>query len=56
MVHHIYQVNLIVHIYPQLKKADEINNIRLSAWNYYANNLKELEEKGKNRNTISPRI
>ncbi len=35
------------YLYPQLKKADEINNIRLSAWNYYANNLKELEEKGK---------
>ena len=35
------------YLYPQLKMADEINNIRLSAWNYYANNLKELEEKGK---------
>ena len=35
------------YLYPQLKKADEINNIRLSAWNYYANNLKELEEKRK---------
>ena len=35
------------YLYPQLKKADEINNIRLSSWNYYANNLKELEEKGK---------
>lgn len=35
------------YLYPQLKKADEINNIRLSAWNYYANNLNELEEKGK---------
>lgn len=35
------------YLYPQLKRADEINNIRLSAWNYYANNLKELEEKGK---------
>ena len=35
------------YLYPQLKKADEINNIRLSAWNYYANNLKELEENGK---------
>lgn len=35
------------YLYPQLKKADEINDIRLSAWNYYADNLKELEEKGK---------
>ena len=35
------------YLYPQLKKEDLINNIRLSAWNYYANNLKELEEKGK---------
>lgn len=35
------------YLYPQLKKADEINDIRLSLWNYYANNLKDLEEKGK---------
>ena len=34
------------YLYPQLDKAEEINNARLSSWNYYKNNLEELEQKG----------
>ena len=35
------------YLYPQLEKAEEINNARLSAWNYYKENLQELEDEGK---------
>ena len=34
------------YLWAQLEKADEINNNRLHTWNYYYENLKELEEKG----------
>ena len=34
------------YLYPQLEKAEEINNERLSSWNYYKENLEDLEEKG----------
>ncbi len=34
------------YLYPQLEKAEEINNQRLSSWNYYKENLGELEDKG----------
>ena len=34
------------YLYPQLDKAEEINNARLSSWNYYKKNLEELEKKG----------
>ena len=34
------------YLYPQLEKAEEINNTRLNSWNYYKNNLEELEQKG----------
>ena len=35
------------YLYPQLEKAEEINNARLSAWNYYKENLQELEKSKK---------
>ena len=31
------------YLYPQLEKAEEINNKRLSLWNYYYEKLKDLE-------------
>ena len=34
------------YLYPQLEKAEEINNQRLSSWNYYKENLEDLEDKG----------
>ena len=34
------------YLWPELEVADEINNNRLKTWNYYNDNLKELEEKG----------
>lgn len=34
------------YLWAQLEKADEINNDRLKSWDYYYDNLKELEEKG----------
>lgn len=34
------------YLWAQLEKADEINNDRLKLWDYYYDNLKELEEKG----------
>lgn len=34
------------YLWAQLEKADEINQDRLSTWNYYYENLKEYEEKG----------
>lgn len=33
------------YLLPQLEIAEEINNERLEAWNYYNENLKELEDK-----------
>ena len=33
------------YLYPQLDKAEEINNARLSSWNYYKKNLEELEKR-----------
>lgn len=35
------------YLWAQLEKADEINNDRLATWNYYYENLKEYEEKGR---------
>ena len=35
------------YLYPQLEKAEEINNARLSAWNYYKENLQGLEDEEK---------
>ena len=35
------------YLYPQLEIAEEINNARLSAWEYYKENLQELENSGK---------
>ena len=35
------------YLYPQLENAEEINNARLSSWNYYKENLQELEDEGK---------
>lgn len=35
------------YLYPQLKMAEKINKERLEAWNYYKENLQDLEEKGK---------
>ena len=35
------------YLYPQLEMAEEINNARLSAWEYYKENLQELENSGK---------
>lgn len=34
------------YLWPELKVAEKINNNRLKTWNYYNDNLKELEEKG----------
>lgn len=34
------------YLYPQLEKAEKINNQRLSSWNYYKENLEDLEDKG----------
>lgn len=34
------------YLWAQLEMADEINNDRLATWNYYYENLKELEDKG----------
>lgn len=34
------------YLWAQLEKADEINQDRLESWNYYYENLKDLEEKG----------
>ncbi len=34
------------YLYPQLEKAEAINNERLSSWNYYKENLKDLEDNG----------
>ena len=34
------------YLWAQLEKADEINDNRLAAWDYYYENLNELEEKG----------
>lgn len=34
------------YLWPQLQQADEINNNRLETWNYYNENLKELEKHG----------
>lgn len=36
----------VSYLYGQLEIADEINENRLSTWNYYYENLKPLEEKG----------
>ena len=35
------------YLYPQLEMAEEINNARLSAWEYYKENLQGLENSGK---------
>ena len=35
------------YLYPQLKMDEKINEERLEAWNYYKENLQDLEEKGK---------
>lgn len=35
------------YLYPQLEKAEEINNYRLKVWDYYYKNLKELENQKK---------
>ena len=34
------------YLWPELEVADEINKNRLKTWNYYNDNLKELEDKG----------
>ena len=34
------------YLYPQLEKAEMINDDRLTSWNYYKNGLEELEEDG----------
>lgn len=34
----------VSYLYGQLEKADEINNDRLASWQFYYNNLKELED------------
>ena len=34
------------YLWPELEIAEKINNNRLKTWNYYNDNLKELEEKG----------
>ena len=34
------------YLYPQLEKAEMINNDRLTSWNYYKDGLKELEKDG----------
>ena len=34
------------YLWAELEQADEINNNRLETWNFYNDNLKELEEKG----------
>lgn len=34
------------YLYPQLEKAEEINNARIDLWNYYRDNLRDLEENG----------
>lgn len=34
------------YLWAELEEADKINSNRLSSWNYYNDNLKELEEKG----------
>ena len=34
------------YLYPQLEKVEMINNDRLASWNYYKNELKELEKDG----------
>ena len=34
------------YLYPQLEKAEMINNDRLTSWNYYKNGLEKLEEDG----------
>lgn len=34
------------YLYPQLEKAEKINDERLSSWNYYKENLKDLEKNG----------
>lgn len=34
------------YLYPQLEEAEEINNDRLRAWNYYDKNLEELSKEG----------
>ena len=34
------------YLWPELEVADKINENRLKTWNYYNDNLKELEEKG----------
>ena len=34
------------YLYPQLEKAEMINNNRLTSWNYYKDGLKELEKDG----------
>ncbi len=35
------------YLWPQLEKADEINNDRLAAWNFYYNELEPLQKAGK---------
>lgn len=35
------------YLFAQLEMANEINNKRCSLWDYYFNNLKEIQEKGK---------
>ena len=40
------------YLYPQLDKAEEINNARLSSWNYYKKNLEELEKNYPDKNIL----
>ena len=42
------------YLLPQLEIAEEINNERLEAWNYYNENLKELEDKKLIKRQIVP--
>ena len=42
------------YLWAQLEIADEINDNRLSTWNFYNDNLKELEEKGKIERPVIP--
>jgi len=43
------------YLYPQLEKAEEINNARLASWDYYKKGLRELEEKGLIKIQIVPK-
>lgn len=42
------------YLWPQLEIADEINNNRLETWNYYNDNLKELEDRGCIKRPVIP--